>query len=275
MLWRWSAAFTAVLVCGGCTGVPFTPGPWFEPSPTPPAREAAPSPVVSYADPDVQFDGVLKTVDGLTATFSTRLHFGQVTTSPQLSTGRLAGWVSVVLPLTGEVSVTNTGTRPNPAAASVVVEYSVGYPATSRVCELMSDPEMPDRSVAGGFCWRSAGTATFSYGSGPPFSIQPGAGFGTNIGDHLNEVGVSVDTPAAEVDDIAGLMSRPAVIVATTNDIPGLGTSFQFAGACMDPVHTPTAPSGPSPSMVSTGEQHAIIGATRYLTCSDLPDLGN
>lgn len=199
-----------------------------------------------------------------------------VTTSSQLSTPRPDGWVSVTLPLTGEVSVTNTGTRPNPAAASVVVEYSVGYPTTSRVCQLMSDPEMPNRDVAGGFCWRSAGTATlFSYSSGPPISIEPGAGFGTDIGEYPNEVSVSVDVPVTEVDDSIGLVSRPAVIVATTNDIPGLGTSFQFAGACIDPTHSPTSPSGPTPSMVAPSEQHAVIGATRYLTCGDLPDLGN
>lgn len=256
--------------------MPFTPGQWFEPSPTPPPRGVAPSPVVSYGDPDVQFDGVLKTVDGLTAVFATRLYFGQVATSPPLSTRRPAGWVSVILPLTGQVSVTNTGTRPNPAAATVVVEYSVGYPATSAVCELMSDPEMPDRYVAGGFCWRSAGTATFSYGSGPPFSIEPGTGFVTEIGEHPNEVAVSVDVPAADVDHVASLVSRPAVILATTNDVPGPGKTFQFAGACMDSTHRPTAASsGPTPSVVSPGEQHAIIGATRYLTCSDLPDLGN
>lgn len=264
-----------VLMCGGCSGVPFTPAKWFEPSPTAPPRDAAPSRAVRPGDPEVQFDGVLKTVDGLTATFATRLYFGDVITSRQLS-GPRPGWVSVTLPVTGELSVTNTSTRPNAAAASVVVEYNAGYPATSRICELMSGPEMRNRYLAGGFCWRSAGTATlFSYSSGPPTSIEPGAGFGAEIGEPSNLVRISVEAPAAEVGDIAGQITSPAVMVATTNDIPGLGTSFRFSGACMDPTHVPTSPSGPGPTTVSPGEQHAIVGATRYLTCDDLPDLGN
>jgi hypothetical protein len=224
----------------------------------------------------VQFDGVLTTVDRLTATFATRLYLGEVTTSGQVSTPRPDGWVNAVLPLTGDVSVTNTGTRPNPAAASVVVEYSVGYPATSRICALMIDPEVPDRYVAGGYCWRSAGTATlFSYTHGPPTSIEPGAGYGAEVGAAPNQVAVSVDVPMSEVDDIARQLRRPAVVVATTNDIPGLGTSFQFTGACTDAQHIPTAATGPTQTTAAPGEQHAIIGATRYLTCDDLTDLGS
>lgn len=248
-----------ILLCAGCSGIPFTPGRWFEPSPTPVSRQGGQTGTVQ-TDPDVQFDGVLRTVDGLTATFGTRLWM--VKTTSQVSTPRPNGRVHAVLPFEGDTSVTNTSTRPNPAAASVVVEYSVGYPERSRLCELLIDPQVPNRYVAGGYCWISIGMATlFSYTHGPPVNIQPGEGYGDSFGTPSGSVAVAVDVPIAELDRISGELRQPAVIAATTNDIPGLGTTFRFAGACIDPTHAPTSATGPMP--VQPGEQHAIIGATK------------
>lgn len=262
------AAFLFALT--GCSGVPLLPGRWFEPSPTPIS-----TPTGAGADrrpelgPDVQFDGVLVTESGLRAAFSSRLWFGQTSTTPQLARPRPSGWVRVDVQLRGELAITNIGDRPNPAAASVTVEYLAGYPAASRVCQLLDAPDPADRNSAGGMCWQSIADATpFSYAHGPPISIQPGAGQVTDFAGGSGADGIAADTPVAELQTVAAALTKPAVIVAVTRTIPGLGPEVPFVHACTETSYgPPQSTTGTNPS----DQQRVIVGATRYVSCDMLP----
>lgn len=63
-----------MLVVASCSNVPYFPGRWFEPSPTP--GPPAPPTIVR---PDVDLTGTLVTDDGLTATLTTQLWWGETT----------------------------------------------------------------------------------------------------------------------------------------------------------------------------------------------------
>lgn len=252
-----------MMVLVGCSNVPYFPGRWFEPSPTP----GPPAPTTPIR-PDIDLTGTLVTDDGITATLTTQLWWGETTHAPRLTRSRPAGWTNVHVRIHGTTTLTNTSSSPNTAATSVFYELNAGYPLRSRVCELLVLPD--DASmVAGDYCWQLISTATpFSYDrgyTGPPVSLQPGQSQAVQIGASQHSAGVSVDAAEAERDVVSDELRHPAVIAVTSNDIGGLRPTFRFRRNC---------PGAITDLKSRNREQHVNLSSTSPLTCRQLPQLG-
>lgn len=266
---RWGLTSLAVAaVLAGCSGVPYAPGPWFEPSPT--ASPAGPAP--SITKPDVDFTGFLATDHDLVAQVRSELWFNQTTVSSLLLSRRPKGWVNVRIPVSGTTTLTNTGAAPNRAATSVFFAYYVAYPADSEICRSMRIPG-DGSNLGGGYCWQHIASATpFSYDRDQDQAVElaPGQSVTAQFGTPKTYApGISLDTPPSDIERISAALKHPARVVATTNEITGLTQDLVFPGACLGAV------TGPTSSGTSQGrEQHSIVGATAAVSCEQLPELG-
>ncbi|HEY5820423.1 MAG TPA: hypothetical protein VIT20_00515 [Propionibacteriaceae bacterium] len=265
---RGLAAVVAALALSGCSGIPYAPGRWFEPSPTPGrGPEVGPTTV---DEPDVDLTGTLVTEDGLRSEVRSRLWFGEATTSPLVTRKRPAGWTNVYVALTGSTAVTNSTDRPNAAATSVIYEYSAAYPAKSRLCHLIHNPEQGGGDLTGGYCWQRITVSTpFSYAENSPVELQPGESRSVELGRTTLSAGLSVDAPPEEVDELSEALRHPVRIVVTTDDIWRLDRTFRFAHACHGAFTGPSSSDQPSEEHQ---EQHVVVGTTGPITCAALPE---
>lgn len=262
-----SAAAICMLTLAGCSGVPYAPGPTFEPSPTPAASVSAEPDPQRSSTHAVALQGMLVTEGGLVTPVYSDLRIDQSTSESQPGETGSKVRTHVRLRVSGVANITSGSDRINVAAASVHIEYRVAYRATSRVCTLLPKGT---GNVSGGYCWRLIGDASPFGEQGGLVALQPKETRTLKI-DSI-DLQVSLDKSDREVRPVTEDLLRPALVVATTTAVGVPISSNRFEHACQTPAEVPNSPTGKGSDFTV---QHVVVGATATITCERLPDLGS
>lgn len=272
---RW-AVVSAVLTAAslsGCSGLPYAPGPKFEPSP--PLSSASPTVSTSGGSSSstaigsaIELHGSVVAEDEQTAILDARLELGDLNpgrrdVSENRSTRRLA--------VQGTATLTNPTDRINVAAASVHLVFQAGYPRTSPACEPLPAPE---GLTWGAYCWYLLGTTSAFDKSGGITALQPGEQRIRAVTTTAHGLG-QLRTSDAAAERTAAALRRPAVVVVVTSAVDYNGTRLRGGCESLSTVITPSGTATPSrqpEQAVLT--QNAVAAASTTITCKDLQYIG-
>ena len=264
------AAVSAVLTAG-CSGVPYAPGPTFEPSPSRPSASltAPPGSEASItAGSVIELHGSIAADDGQAAQVAARLELGDLSSprrdgSENRSTRRLKVY--------GTATLTNPTDRINVPAAAVDLVFQAGYPRTSPACQALPAPE---GLTWGTYCWYLLGTTSAVDSRGSITALQPGEQRTRTVTTRADGRG-QIRTSDGAARRTAAALRRPAVVVVLTSAVGYEGTRLR--GGC-ESLSTVVTPSGPATPPTQPREDlltdHAVAAASTTLTCGDLRYIG-
>lgn len=261
-----SAVLTSALLAG-CSGVPYAPGPTFEPSPsTSPAITAGstPNPDRSLRSATViHLRGSVVADDGQTAPLTAQVELGELGPAHG-ATDRSPRRLSVH----GLATLTNPTNRINVPAASVDLVFQAGYPRRSPACRALPPP---DGLTWGTYCWYLIGTTNVLGNNGSITALQPGEQRVQTVTTAATGLG-QLRTPEDEARTTSEALRRPAIVAVLTSPVDYNGTRLRGSCESLSTHDTPTGAATPTSQPVLSGR--AIAASTTTFACQDLQYIG-
>lgn len=263
-----SSAVLVSALLAGCSGVPYAPGPTFEPSPsTSPTTTAgsAPNPDRSLRSATViHLRGSVVADDGQTAPLTAQVELGE------LGPARGAGNRSPRrLSVSGAATLTNPTNRINVPAASVDLVFQAGYPRSSPACRALPPP---DGLTWGTYCWYLLGTTNALGDTGSITALQPGEQRVQTVTTAATGLG-QLQTPEDEARTTSEALRRPAIVAVPTSPVDYNGTRLRGSCESLSTHDTPTGAATPTSQPVPSSGR-AIAASTTTLPCQDLQYIG-
>lgn len=261
-----SAVLTSALLAG-CSGVPYAPGPTFEPSPSTSAAATA----GSTPNPDrsprpatvIHLRGSVVADDGQTAPLTAQVELGEL--GPAHGTGNRA---SRRLSVAGAVTLTNPTNRINVPAASVDLVFQAGYPRSSPACRALPPP---DGITWGAYCWYLLGATDVLGENGSITALQPGeqrVQTVTTAATGLGHLRVLED----EARTASEALRRPTIVAVLTSPVDSNGTRLRGSCESLSTLDTPTGAAAPTLQPVLSGR--TVAAATTTFSCQELQYIG-
>ena len=266
--WALVPALLTVAVLSGCSGVPYAPGPTFEPSPAPTtAPPSAPlggdrstkSSDGSDTSTNIDLRGSVVADDGQVAALTASIGLGALgpagRDAENRSTRRLA--------VNGTATLTNPTDRINVPAASVDLVVQAGYLRTSPACRALPPP---DGLARGTYCWYLLGTTDAVGADGGLTALQPGEQRIRSVTTTATGPGQLL-TSDADAEKTNAALHRPAIVVILTAAVDYNGTRLR--GGCEN-LSTVVTPIGPVTQTAEPAQpvttQNAVVAATSTIT---------
>lgn len=269
----WSRAVPALLagaVVVGCSGVPYAPGPTFEPSPTPASRlaSATAGPPTTETGPAIELEGAVVADDGQAATLTARVELGDIVDvhsdpTHDRSTQRLD--------VHGSARLTNPTSRINVAASAVDLVFQSGYPRGSPACAALPAPEGVTWKA---YCWYLLGSTSAFGEHGDLLALQPGEQRVRAVTTRATGLG-RLHVPEAAARRATAALKQPAIIVVLTSAVDYNGTRLRGACGSRATVVTPSGPAAQTPKPAQPVlTQNAVAATTSTIACKDIQYIG-
>lgn len=270
LLGRAVPALLAAVVVVGCSGVPYAPGPTFEPSPTPASRLASPTvrPSTTKTGRAIELQGAVVAVDGQAAPLTARVELGGPV---DVRSGQTGNHSTQRLDVHGMATLTNPTSRINVAASAVDLVFQSGYPRSSPACAALPAPEGVTWSA---YCWYLLG-ATSAFGEhGDLIALQPGERRVRAVTTRATGLG-RLHIPEAAAKRAVAALKQPAVVVVLTSAVDYNGTRLRGGCGSRSTVVTPSGPAAQTPKPAQPVlTQNAVVATTSTIACKDIQYIG-